>query len=208
MALDRLGQAPIGVITQTTGNGPLCSRHYDSLRRSLLHHTWWTFARSEISLALLGNNQWQNWAYAYQYPVDCLRINYLMNPNLVASYIGYPYSPAMEEFYYKNCPHEVTQALDANNNATGHKVILTNMENAILVYTKDVTDVALFPDPFAQVLVLRLARALCHKLLPNSSILADIKQELVEVENMALGTSSNESVEHAAMKSDFERYRN
>ena len=207
LALDRLGQQPISSLSQTTGNGPLALSTYDHERRTLLNETHWTFARSEITLDLLSTNNWQNWSFAYSYPPDCIRIHYIMNPNLVQSYIGYPYNPAIENFFCRNCPHDVTQALDQNGNQTGQKVILTNMEDAILVYTKDTTDIALFPEPFQDVLILKMAKSFCHKLLPNSPILSDIKQELAMVSSMAKGTSSNESVEHEALESDFQRCR-
>ena len=207
LALDRLGQQPISGMAQTTGNGPLVARNYAHERDCLLRETHWTFARSETALALLENNIWANWAYAYAYPNDCLKIQYLCNPNLVADMIGYPFFPADRDWASRNCPHEVTQALDGNGNPTGQKVILTNMEDAVLVYTKAVTDTALFPETFTGVLVLRLARAIGYRLLPSSPIMNGLAAELVLADGVAKRDAANESVEWARRKSDIENYR-
>jgi hypothetical protein len=125
----------------------------------------------------------------------------------VTNFPGYPYEPALDEFAQRNSPHEVTQALDANGNSTGQKVILSNMENAVLVYTKQVSDTALFPETFTGVLVLRLARAVAYRLLPNSPILRDLAQELILSDSVAKRDAANESVEWMNKKSDIEKYR-
>jgi hypothetical protein len=207
LALDRLGQAPISSMSQTTGNGPVVSRNYYQERDALLRETHWTFARSEITLTQLSENTWQNWAFAYAYPPDCLKIQYLCNPNLVANFPGYPYEPPLDEFTQHNCPHEITQALDAFGNPTGGKVILTNLEAAVLVYTKQVSDTALFPASFTSALILRVSRAICHRLLPNSPILRDLALELQGADAMAKRDAAAESVEWMARKSDIEKYR-
>lgn len=209
MALDLLGQQPISSMSQTTGNGPLLTRTYYQQRDALLRETHWTFARSEIALTLLNNNIWQNWEYAYQYPTDCLKIQYLMNPNLSPSVsgTGYPWGPMTWEMYQRDYPHEVTDQLDSNNNATGQKAILSNMDNAYLVYTKAITDTALFPATFIDALVLRIAKTICHRLLPNSPILNDLKGEYEKASAVAKRDASNESVEWANRPSSIEQYR-
>ncbi len=209
LALDRIGQQPIANMGQTTGNGPLAMRQYDKTRRACLSETWWTFARSETpnGLPLVSNNVWSNWQYAYEYPNDCLIVNYLCNPNLTSQIIGYPYTPAYWNDYNRNNPHEITVALAADKiTATGQKIILSNMEDAILVYTKDVAE-SLMTDLFVDYLVAKLAKSFCLRLLPQSPILRDLDSEIAETGALAKRHSANEAVEPSTKKSDFERYR-
>jgi hypothetical protein len=191
-------------MSQTTGNGPLVARNYAHERDTLLRETHWTFARSEAALTLLANNTWSNYAFAYVYPADCLKIQYLCNPNLIANFPGYPYEPPLMEYCQRNCPHEVTLAVDSFGNTTGQKVILTNLEDATLIYTKLVSDTSLFPASFIDALVLRLARAICHRLLPNTPILRDLAMELQAADATAKRDAANENAEWMHRRSDFE----
>jgi len=200
-----LGLARIESLDEDSKLAKAAKLLYPQVRDSLLEETHWTFARSEIALTSI-TNQWQSWTYAYSYPVDCLRIQYLIPGGLIAdtTYWG-EISPNQNE---KQFPREVTVALNSDNTETGQKVILCNFAQAYLVYTKAITNTALFPNAFIDALWGDLAIALWPYAQTNPQILQRLQGMTAMAKATAKRTSSNESVEPHDTISDFQAYRN
>lgn len=63
--------------TDTTAQAQICRLKYNILRDRCLTETPWGFNRKIRALAVLTTEIF-NWAYAYQYPTDCLKIHRLV----------------------------------------------------------------------------------------------------------------------------------
>lgn len=90
------------------------------------------------------------WAYEYAYPTDCVRVRAIRPP---ASGVGADADP------YDPSPVRSSVAYDPSA-GTNAKVILTNMPNAIAVYTSSNAAEALWDAAFTEAVVRRLANPL------------------------------------------------
>ena len=144
---------------------------YDPVRQGVLRAAYWNFARKQASLTQLKSAQDTNttcpqpWQYEYAFPSDCLRMRYLQplllntgttNANVIpsGSYMAppWPVNQAIQFLVANDVPYSATAPI---------RVILTNVPNAIAVYTNDITDPNMFDsnflDAFVYVLASRLA---------------------------------------------------
>lgn len=101
---------------------------YDVARKQILADFPWGFARKRLVLATHADAAPENeWVYRYQYPADCITARYIENPAGVDA---------------DDIPFEVEGA----DNDTDS--IVTDLDEAILVYTRDVIDAGRFPAHF------------------------------------------------------------
>jgi len=84
MALANVRGGSIGSLAELSLPANACRLKYPILRDRCLREIPWQFNRKIRALAPVTVDVF-NWAYAYQYPVDCLKIN-----RLVGSYEGIP----------------------------------------------------------------------------------------------------------------------
>lgn len=77
LALSNIRAGSINSLDETSRQGQLCKLKYPVIRDMLLTEIPWGFARKIQGLAVL-TTEIYNWAYAYQYPSDCLKINRLV----------------------------------------------------------------------------------------------------------------------------------
>jgi hypothetical protein len=81
-ALSNIGNSrSINSLTEASKEAGQCSLHFDSCRDAALADFDWNFATKRLALADT-NNPPPDWAYAYQYPTDCLRITEIMVPGV------------------------------------------------------------------------------------------------------------------------------
>ena len=154
LALNRVGEKqPLGSLKDATNAGRLCRLVYPLARDGALEEFPWPFARRRAALALLADDEddaeaRENTGYAYVYalPSDCLVPRYLETGLL---------NPAEDQ----KIPFELEDDADQS---TG--VLLTNQEDAELVYTWRVTETAKFTPLFADALAWRVAYELCFSL--------------------------------------------
>lgn len=78
IALSNIRAGSINSLNEASLEAQQCRLKYDILLRQILRDAPWQFARRVRSLALLDNVEVFNYAYAYQYPTDCLKINRLI----------------------------------------------------------------------------------------------------------------------------------
>lgn len=104
------------------------------------------------------------WLFEYAYPADCLKVRILKSAPL----------------FMPNFDPQPSVLSIANDNALNppQRVILSNVPNAIIVYTGQITDPTTWPQDFIDELTGRLARVLA----PN---LADIDAEKASAEKTA-----------------------
>lgn len=157
--------------TDTTPAARQCQLWYNTMRQQLLQAAPWSFARKTVALTLIGlltddpPASIYPWLAKYEYPADCLRMNYILPPPLppagasAPDVSGGPYSPypwLMPSRQFRFLPSYDTDDADA-----ARQVILANIEGAYGVYVVDVVDPAMFSASFE----LALSAAMAYKMV-------------------------------------------
>ena len=127
------------------------------------------------------------WAYAYVYPDDCLRLRQVRPP---ASGPGALADP--------NDPEPVlANVAFALNTATPVKVVLTNQQNALGVYTSSLTSEAIWDSVFMDAVVRRLANPMAMALAGRP----DFAKVILEQSAMVAATA--EAVDDSGFRRGF-----
>lgn len=161
-ALVRLGSHKrVGSIYDGTDMARAALDIYGQTRDDMLRSFPWGFAERNLTLTLqktapVGGytppTYWSStypilpWVYQYSYPGDCLQIRALR----CSAPIIPVFDPAPVNFRVAN----------DNSYSPSQKVILCNLQNAILVYTGQVTDPSVWEPKFTEGLIAGLARRL------------------------------------------------
>lgn len=186
-ALVRLGaKKRVGSIYDGTDMARAALDIYGQTRDDMLRSFAWGFAERNITLTLqktapvggyLPPTYWTSaypilpWIYQYAWPEDCLKIRALR--------CSYPLIPVFD-------PSPVNFRVANDNSFTpSQKVILCNLQNAILVYTGQVTDPSVWEPKFTECLIAGLARRL-------APMIAGFDAEKLEAGDEAASTQSAE----------------
>lgn len=110
---------------------------YDTIRRAMLRESYWNFAKKRVQLAALATAPTYGLDYAYGYPADCLRIVSV-----------HPYDSDVASIKYH------LETVDVALTPT--KAIVTNANQAYLLYVADVTSLALWDADFYDAFAWRL----------------------------------------------------
>jgi len=143
LALSHIRGGSINALTEASIQAQQCKLLYPILRDSVLENAPWQFATRIVSLAELTDVEVFNFAYAYQYPSDCLKIKRLiLNWETV--------NRTDSQFYGNNLPIINTQAPVPYQifNDDGNRVIGANYAELRAEYTVQVTDTNLFSIQF------------------------------------------------------------
>lgn len=116
MALTRLGGATISALDEGSKESVICNQFFEQSRDAVLRDYKWNFATRRRVLAELGSTV-APWAHAYAYPADCLAAREIVSPSSTTAAI----------------PFEVA------GDGAGGRMILTDQDRAVLVYTARVT---------------------------------------------------------------------
>lgn len=148
LALSHLGnKASVVSISPADGSveANYCARFFPIARDEILEMGDWTFARTRTSLALLSTNPSTLWTYAYAKPADCLVPRRIMTGN--------------NEF----------KENDSKDFDMEGDTILTDRAEALLVYTRPITDPTKFSPGFVTALSYKLAAYLAGPVLRGES---------------------------------------
>jgi hypothetical protein len=169
-ALANLGDdATVSSINPSDGSAQadLCSRFYPQARDSLLEMYAWGFATKRVTLALLGSN-WSEWKYAYAVPNDALNLLAVMAIDAPDDYVapgyvapGYVMTSILGAY--------TQQPFVAENDGNGNQIIYTNIENAVLRYTAQISDTSLFSPLFTDTLAWLLTSKLAGPILKGNA---------------------------------------
>jgi hypothetical protein len=140
-ALARIGVSSfIDSLNEASQEAQVCKLLYDQCRDRVLREVQWPFARAFATLALISDNTGKAWAsewtYAYRYPSDATVVRRILTP------LG-PRQAIAE-------PFEIGQ------DGAG-RIVLTNMKDAAVEYTRKVEDPTQFDPSFSSVLAWLLA---------------------------------------------------
>ncbi|WP_186425094.1 hypothetical protein [Cupriavidus metallidurans] len=151
-----------------------CARFYPIARDSLLELHTWGFSTTRIKLALLSSG-WPEWDYAYAQPNDMLNSIAVLPPDAIDDYSAPPLAG------YCNVPLSaggayVPQAYSCETDDQGNQLIYTDQPNAVLRYTKRVTDVTKFSPLFVTTLSWHLASMLAGPIIKGDVGAAEAKR--------------------------------
>ena len=149
LALSAIGtRSTVAAFTENSVEAEQCALHYPNVRDELLRVHPWNFARRQAALAVfkaaIGTPENPlgamaqpplPWAYAYGYPGDCLRARLILPlidvaPN-GAAVVGTPWYGAP----WLGPAVRFVESSDLDGAGAPVKVILTNQQNALAVYT-------------------------------------------------------------------------
>ncbi len=168
---------------------------YDYSRQLILETYDWNFARKRAGLALHGDVISETatdpmagvWGFRYQYPADCVKARKIQNPN----------APPGNAIRFA-----IETSLDGEE-----KTILTNMEDAVLVYTFDQKATELFSALFVLGFSHLLASLMAWSLTGKRKVGLDQFTLYQSVLPTATAADANEAVEGAPREAEWIRGR-
>ena len=146
-ALSNIRAGSINSLDESSLQAQQCKLKYPILRDRLLTETVWSFNRKIKALSLVTTEIF-NWAYAYQYPVDCLKLYRLVgaheelanaNADVISRLLDSQLLPLKD--LRTQIPYEVF-------NFDDNKTIGTNEADLRIDYAAKVTDPNLFSIDF------------------------------------------------------------
>lgn len=166
-ALSLLGERPIAALDGSTPAARILELHWEQVRDSLLRSHRWNFARKRASLTAEETAPAFGWAYSYALPSDNLRVLELNGVQAKMS--------------------------DADFEIEG-AYLLTDAEEAKIIYIYRVTDTTLYDSLFTEALSLKLAIACCLEITQSQTKKGELLQELTALSlPEAQVTDSNET---------------
>lgn len=185
-----------------------CALWYDTMRQRLLRAAPWGFSRTQLTLTQVGdlvpdNTSPYPFLWAYAYPSDCLKFRYIL-PQPLPPLFGAVAPPLTGTAFVG--PSQ--RGLSRNNrflihNLGGTRVILSNVPNAIGVYTKDEENVDMFDQLFTGALEDALSFKLCIPLSGNISMQDKFRAAAEASLLVARAIDGNEAIPSSDPKVDW-----
>lgn len=144
------------------------------------------------------------WLYEYVYPVDCLQARYIV-PIVPNPAVNPPFTTAQTTapIFWGGAPIKYVVATDTNDQGRLMRVILTNMRQAQLVYTKRITDPNMWDPHFLDAAQAFLAANFVNPLARNKSLLNDQVAIASDLIRQARVSDGNESLTNQDVVPDF-----
>lgn len=152
-----------------------CRVYYDQCFGQVLEARAWPFCTKKLKLTVLALDDVLDteWAYRYQYPVDCALAQKIMNPTY------------RTEGQDQKIPFEVMDQADGYG-----KVIYTDQVDAILKFNQKITDLNKLSFSAIQALAILLAANIATPLRVDAKIIAGAQKQangwLAEAANFAM----------------------
>lgn len=158
LALSNIGSAAaIEDIDEDSKEAYTCRLHWDNCVKAALREHDWNYARRRTALALFGTPPTTEWAYQYAIPSDMMAARRIVNGSLgsstaASSGIGsLIYDPTANIPDSPDIPFEIALSLDGTA-----RVLLTDQADAILCYTANLINPALYDAQFVEALSWKL----------------------------------------------------
>lgn len=188
MALSHIGKSKIEAIDENSPGAKACNLWYDYARIECLEAFDWSFARRRVALSESSEDPPEDlWTYRYNFPSGVVAARHLENP------LG-PDADAV--------PFEIE--LNAAGDA---KTILTDLEEAKLVFTGDIEAVGLFSSHFVATLSYRLAHHIAFELTGKNALKAEMANAYLGYIQRAPAQDANTSVARPPRDADWIRGR-
>ena len=185
LALSNIGKDTINALTDAGAEARACSQFYTITLEMLLQSYPWRFAGRVVSLAEIANDRAGQWAHAYQRPSDCMKIR-----GVRAEYSEETGAVARQD--------EITTPFEVEGST-----IYCDLSPAVLRYTSNNLDQALFPPMFVDALSWHLAVRLAMPLTRDPKIRADAWQVAQQMTAAAQMADANEQRETSDIMSEL-----
>lgn len=185
-ALDLVRAAPVVSLSEASANSEACNRLYPQCRDAMLAMHDWRFATARRVLSLLDVTAPKEWLYVYQWPTDCIRARYVE-----------PYVVGATTEYYKDGQifHPTRQVFGAARFERRQDQIFTDLAQAVLIYTKRITETGAFPPLFTDALAARLAVRLGRAVRADPDLVVQAQQEFLDLYGRATAADANEATD-------------
>jgi hypothetical protein len=206
LALSHAGAGgPIASLSEASNEARECLLHYASCRDTILRSHQWNFALRQIDLADTGVAV-DGWAYAYQFPADCLTLHAVRAGGYDATRqvwvdMTLPASVGTTVLY-PPMPYAIGVAADGLS-----RTILTDAYTAVATYTAAVTTVTLFDPLFTDALSYLLASRVIQRLTGNLGVKADLVRLYQATLMAAMTRDANEAMSVPVPEPDWIRAR-
>ena len=194
LALGNIRAGYVNSLSESSAQVQQCNLRYPILRDRMLKEHW-GFNNKIQALAVLTDDIY-TWAYAYQYPTDCLKIDRLVgeyeslanaDADVLSRLVENQLLPTTQTM--PPIPYEVF-------NIDGNKVIGANEANVRAKYAVKITDTTKFSDDFVMALSHLLASEIAVPLIGGElgrQLRSDELQLYKEYVNAAAADDANES---------------
>lgn len=188
-ALSHLGSAAsIEHASARSNEARLYNKWYDTTRRGVLEALDWGFARRRQTLAEHSDDPPEDiWEYRYQLPSDCLAVRYLEQP------AGH------------NADDPPFDLIESEDGET--VTLVTDEEDAVLVYTRDVEAVNLFTPLFVNAMTFAMAANMAMEVTGKMVIKREMQAEAQRALITAAASSANQRREREPRDADWIRAR-
>lgn len=175
--------------TEKSNEANICRVFYPKARDEALKDFPHSFSTKFASLALVSANPTTEWAYAYQYPTDCLHFRRIL-------------SGIRNDTRQSRVPYRIVHG-------ESKKLIYTDMENVVAEYSMKVTETERYPVDFIMTLSFLLAFYIAPGLTSGDPFkLGDRALKLYEMERIKTNAANeNEQQAEEEPQSEFERVR-
>jgi hypothetical protein len=195
LALSNIGisQWVANIETDRSNEAIVCNRWYDITVDFTLRDYDWNFARRRLALAALTTALPSEWDYVYAYPTDCLIIRRIQREGFRKDTIA------------SRIPYEVGGETGMNADT---RVIYTDEINAVVVYTKKITDPSLFDPHFVLALGYALAANIALPLAVKPGYVDQMRNAYLQMVSNAAARNFEEAEEGPEPPSETEMARN
>jgi hypothetical protein len=193
----------------------VAARHYQPKLDALFRGAHWNCARLQAPLTVLraaqGTPENPNgttlpippypWQYEYGYPADCLKVRFLLQGPPVATPGSPPIFPitTTPSFALPMIGYKFEVGIDTDQNGNQIKVILTDLEFALAVYTGSIANPDLWDPHFLIAATANLGMWLVNPLNRNAEILKEqiaITREVVQQARVSDGNEGMTTSDH------------
>jgi hypothetical protein len=186
-ALAKIGDSnTIESLTEDSTEASILNLWFAFTREQVLSAFNWSFARGRATLATHSEDPPQDWAYRYVYPATCLKARFIENPG----------GPDKDPI-----PYEVELAADDT------KCILTDENEAKLIFTKPITSPSLFSPFFVELFATFLAAKAAFTLTGKLSLQQKLEENAEAMLLLAPAMDAQEKQERAARDAEHIRTR-
>lgn len=169
-----------------------CSRFYPIARQELIEMFPWTFAKKRVALAEVDNPS-SVWQYAYATPSDMIQPQRILTTSTLDAYGFFPFGGLLRADEVALFTERGSADFEIEND-----VLLTNEQDAVLLYTRDVTDTSKFTAGFTVALSFLIGSYLAGPIVKGSTgadAALRLRKMAVMKASEAMTNDANSSVE-------------
>lgn len=189
MALGKIGISMfIADLAERSNEARTCRVFYDAARDRTLEEAPWKFAERAAELQQVSGVKGP-WLYRYRYPNDALVARFVVEEGMAFDGPGVSFQVMEDE-------------------VNGGKVILTNSESAVLIYTARITNTKMFSALFDDAFSWALAADIASPLSAAPGMAQSARQAYALALNVASGRNLNEGKQEQSQECQYLSVRN